>query len=361
MINLENNSELNTWLSWLESGGVYRSSNGVFYLYKLFENSDKNVENSIVYMTFYDSDPVLSKLKFFAKFNDSDFKLILSKLKKHLDFKEEQNDLHIPFSKLSNSDFEFSYKEITSKIYREEIEKAVPIVCINSDHNFSKTDLLKILTNLTSASNNLYPYGFWTKEFGIIGCTPEILFTKTENQLVSIALAGTLPKNQMQDRPSLLKDPKELREHEIVVQDIIDRFSKYGTPQVEKTKIVELPNLFHLATKISVTSNVEPIEIMKYLHPTGALGVIPRNFGLRWLKDLPFQSERGIFGAPIMFSHPDFGYNCLVAIRNLIWTERKLKIHAGCGLVKASIFENEFKELKAKIESIKSMLGINRL
>lgn len=358
MTNLENNSDLNIWLSWLQNGGVYRSSLGYFYLYKKNDIFCKSSENSIVYMNFYEHEPIFSQLSFFAKLNPADFTDTLTKLKAHFKIKEEENKLQIPFMDLSPTDFEFSYKEITSKIFRGEIEKAVPIVAVNAKHFFSKIDLLKTLSHLTACSENLYPYGFWNEHIGVVGCSPEILFNKYENQIVSMAIAGTLPKDQVLNRIPLMKDPKELREHKIVVQDIIDRLSKYGTPQVENTKTVELPTLFHLATKISVVCNANPIEVMKHLHPTGALGIIPRNFGISWLKQLSFQSERSVFGAPIMFSHPDFGHQAVVAIRNLMWHGDKTTIHAGCGLVKDSVFENEFKELNAKIQSVKTILGV---
>jgi isochorismate synthase EntC len=53
---------------------------------------------------------------------------------------------------------------------------------------------------------------------------------------------------------------------------------------------------------------------------------------------------------------------CLVAIRNIQWQDvadqRVWTLGAGCGLVPQSVFENEWKELAAKRDSVCQLMGL---
>ena len=90
-------------------------------------------------------------------------------------------------------------------------------------------------------------------------------------------------------------DAKELREHRMVVDDIVRRIAPFANVEVEPLGILELPSIAHLATQIRFEEiGVERMsfaEIVRRLHPTAALGVSPRSeAGERWLRD----ADRGI-------------------------------------------------------------------
>lgn len=255
--------------------------------------------------------------------------------------------------------FQNSYQQVLGKIHRGEIEKAVPIVFARAAQAPDIKDRACLLDRALEAHSELFVYGYWTENDGILGATPETLFDFSPGSLTSMALAGTYSRSVEHARTQILKDPKERHEHQLVINDIKERLGSFGFVQIGETHSVEFPTLVHLRTRVQIDSPSGTVDdYFKALHPTPALGVAPRNYGTGWMKDLPDQKDRGLFGAPLLFSLPENRVVALVAIRNLIWQNGTSKIGTGCGLVQASDMLKEWNELTTKRESIFQTLGL---
>lgn len=265
------------------------------------------------------------------------------------------------FTPASLEGFRESFQVIQGKIHRGELEKAVPVTFARSTEIPGPAERAHMLFSALEAHSGLYVFGFWNSSDGIIGASPEILFHQQGNVLKTMALAGTLPKSSGLPKETLLKDPKEMKEHRLVVEDIQKKLQKLGWVKVAQTEVVEFPQLSHLRTEIEVeVSQVTPKEIVQTLHPTAALGVFPRNYGIQWMQSLPDQSDRGLFGAPMIFSISRNENIAIVAIRCLQWDSRGSKVGAGCGLVKESDLFKEWQEIAVKRESVFRVLGLYR-
>lgn len=263
------------------------------------------------------------------------------------------------FSTLHREHFETTFREIQRRLQRGEIEKAVAGLFVESTKTFHPAMLLSHLAALLETQLPVFVYGFWNEKTGALGATPEILFHQKANVIRTMALAGTRPANN-RDRLPLLRDPKEIREHNLVIQDIKQRLEKFGPVRVGNTEEVSYQTLFHLRTFLEVRSSfVESKELVKHLHPTPALGVSPRNYGVKWMKELPEQIDRGLYGGPICFQVSATESIGLVAIRSMFWDEKRIRIGVGCGLVEASELEREWEELHLKLNSIYKLMGIN--
>lgn len=258
--------------------------------------------------------------------------------------------------------FAASFEAILERIHHGLLKKAVPIVFENSTDNISPARIVAMIKDLLRAPANLYVFGSWQKGRGILGATPEVLLKKEGHILKTMALAGTCPKEEALERGSLLEDPKERHEHDLVVQDILQSLAKYGSVKVDGPKILDLPTLFHLKTDIEcqrpVGKDFSFFEACQALHPTSALGVFPRDYGYEWMKNLPEQKERQGFGAPWGISWSAEEALCLVAIRNIQWNPSGCRIGSGCGLVAQSDLQQEWRELFQKRRSVKKVLGL---
>ncbi|MGZ5278308.1 MAG: chorismate-binding protein [Pseudobdellovibrionaceae bacterium] len=253
--------------------------------------------------------------------------------------------------------FQESFQAIQGKIHRGEVEKAVPVVFAQSPLIPTPSQRARMIHQALEAHPDLYVYGFWNEASGILGATPEILFHLTEKKLKTMALAGTLPRANDE---ALLRDPKEIKEHQLVVKDIKERLEKLGWVKVHEMHIAEYGILSHLRTFIDVEiSDLTVEDLVKRLHPTAALGVFPRNYGLAWMETLPYQDQRGIFGAPIVFSLSRSESIALIAIRCLQWSENGSQIGSGCGLIESSYLQKEWQELALKRESVMKSLGLS--
>lgn len=257
-------------------------------------------------------------------------------------------------------DFQSAFVEIQKRIRAGEIVKAVPVIFARKAGVPHLSERAQMIMQLTEAPSSLFIHGFWNLQRGILGATPETLFVTEGEFLKTMALAGTLPKAATAGRKPLLEDEKELKEHDLVVQDIENVFKVYGHVEKQGPFVIELPSLWHLKTNMQVKAQIKTQDFARLvdsLHPTPALGVSPRAAGFSWMQELRGQEGRASYGAPFGFLNAKKKI-CLVAIRNLQWNEKETMIGSGCGIVAESQLEQEWEELKQKRQSVRKILGL---
>lgn len=269
----------------------------------------------------------------------------------------------------SRESFDQSFALIQKHIAQGDLVKAVPIVFEHASLSLSLSQRAYFILNLLSVDARLHVYGFWSSTKGFLGASPELLFTTRDMQLNTMALAGTLPKANVEGvssaeaSASLLLDKKEREEHQWVIDDLHSLLQKIGQVTVRETEVLELPMLYHLYTPISVQmkEGLSTAQLLRLLHPTPALGVAPRSFDFRSMQAWPEQMERRSFGAPFVIQLRENGLvesTAVVAIRQIQWDECKISIGSGCGVVKSSHADREWQELTQKRLSVKKVLGL---
>ncbi len=201
--------------------------------------------------------------------------------------------------------------------------------------------------------NDQFAFGFQYRGEGMCGVTPELLFRVRNGVLTTAALAGT----GTPDGPSLLDDGKEKLEHDLVIEHILGSLVGLGEIQAGRTSERHYPRLKHLFTPITVRLAEQPVfaDLVNRLHPTAALGGVPRTAALDFLR-LRSQDRRR-FGAPFGYSTPE-EMVCVVAIRALQWQREQAWLMAGCGVVEGSVAEREWMELALKRKSTARQLGL---
>ncbi len=348
------------WAKILSSGSFlcWRGSWWFFTTLSPSINFENNKENQLVIFDFFGSSGNSYKAqRILGPFSSA---ALRESIAEYLaDLKPEKN----PFSWFPphQEDFLRSFSSVMDKIISGEIKKAVPISFLEGRGQLTSFQLAQFILKLCDAPQTLIPYGFWHDDSGFIGATPEILYSRFEDQFETMALAGTAPQDFSKSQ-DLLNDPKERHEHQLVIQDIEEKLFNLVDLNFAPTTILELPHLRHLHTavkgRIQDLQATNDLEIIQRLHPTSALGVYPRQQGINWLLDLPEQKERKNFGAPILYNLPDGNVVTLVGLRRLEWSHQDIRIGAGCGLVRESIFAREWLEVTRKIESVRKLLGI---
>jgi len=240
--------------------------------------------------------------------------------------------------------------------------KAVPVVFATTEADLSDQDQrLALLMRLARSPRHLYLYGMWSENAGLLGATPELLFERGADGWVrTVALAGTRAHDGPRAAELLFQDPKERFEHQLVIDDIRERLAALGEVEVGGTEVIELPTLYHLRTRLALRPKSAPTfsELVERLHPTPALGLFPRALGFAEMRRWDDSAEsRGRFGAPFGVCF-EGGETCVVAIRNIQWQGRELRLGSGCGVVGASQMAREWSELALKRDSVKRMLGL---
>lgn len=259
------------------------------------------------------------------------------------------------------ADFAQRFAGVMHLIERGELQKAVPIAARFSRDIVSPRRVRSMLVAAIKYAHQqpLHIYGWWQAGSGILGVTPETLFEIPAGgkTLHTMALAGT----RRPGNATILADRKERLEHQVVVDSIVQRLLPLADVRTGPVSEVELPNLVHLQTPIEAIPHT-PVTFDRWvhaLHPTPAVGAWPMARGQAWLDEQERELPRGRHGAPFGFIDPQDGSaRCLVAIRNVQWTPQEARMIAGCGVVRGSQLENEWREVNAKIESIRAALAL---
>lgn len=258
--------------------------------------------------------------------------------------------------------FNTAFAELQKKFKNNELNKAVPFATESAESNMHTSRLVNSLKAILeyAQNNSVYVYGFWDENEGMLGATPEKLFSCNDQGLLeTMACAGT--KKMGEDENSLLSDPKELHEHDLVVQGIRQSLTTYGKVTAGPLQLLKLPHLMHLVTPLSMQlQNQLPFqELVNALHPTPALGAYPKDAGMKWLLDYQQHIDRSRFGAPAGYFLPEtMQSNCYVAIRNVQWKDAQMHVSAGCGVVAKSQCDREWNEINLKLNAIKKMLDL---
>ncbi|MEI8039344.1 MAG: chorismate-binding protein [Verrucomicrobiota bacterium] len=255
---------------------------------------------------------------------------------------------------LAAAPFAGVFQEVMAAIHSGVFEKTVPVV--TETGSAEGTPGPAILAAMCAQGTPLQSYGWVEPESGFAGATPELLVALDGTRLETMALAGTA---RCEDRDVFAVDEKEIREHEYVAQTLVSKLLHLGRLERHTREILELGPIVHFLTLIEVDLHaaMAPEELLQRLHPTPALGPLPRTDGtldllLEWRQRLGCPSQ---FGAP--FGLWDEGrFDAIVAIRGVWWQGTQLRIPAGCGIIEASRLVNEWRELRLKRDAVKRFL-----
>ena len=252
----------------------------------------------------------------------------------------------------SFTEFHTVFAGIQQKIKQGYLKKGVPVFFETIIKEVCVLTFLKTLfQKTTSISQEGFLYGAWNANGGVLGFTPETLFSFSGKNISLMALAGTAPW----PGPDLFHDPKEIQEHQWVIQSLKEALGRTVNWNVSHTKEKKFGSLKHLHTKIEgvLKAPVDFTLLCRKLHPTAALGGFPKQAAMCWLRENSQQKNRGHFGAPFgFFDGKNKGF-CLVALRGVEWDSQGLRLGTGCGLVENSILQKEWRELILKRNQIK--------
>jgi menaquinone-specific isochorismate synthase len=204
-----------------------------------------------------------------------------------------------------------------------------------------------------------------------VGVTPELLVRREGRRAKSHPLAGTigLPHNEPREDYEnwLLNSEKNLHEHSVLGAEVTNLFSKfYETIETEPhPSIVSLRSVAHLGTWIYAESQYEvdtpdAIELVRELHPTAAVGGLPRDEAYELIRSLEV-IDRGHYAGPVGWIDSSGDGDWWVGIRGVIIEGPHFEAWAGAGIVSESDPVAEREETKLKLDSVLTSLLVDRL
>ena len=204
-----------------------------------------------------------------------------------------------------------------------------------------------------------------------VGASPELLARRTGRTLVSHPLAGTiaLPPNVAPDdyQNWLLGSAKNLHEHSVPVNEIVTTLATmyddvYADPN---PSIVTLRTLAHLGTWITASSSndqmvPDALEVLRRLHPTSAVGGVPRRSAYELIRRLE-QHDRGQYAGPLGWIDANGDGEWWIGFRGVLLRGAEFEAWAGAGIVSESDPTAEREETRAKLASVLSSVLVDHI
>jgi isochorismate synthase len=202
-----------------------------------------------------------------------------------------------------------------------------------------------------------------------VGASPELLLRRTGALVESHPLAGTiaLPPNVAPDdyKTWLLGSTKNLHEHSVPVNEIVTCLATVFDDVVADPtpSIVSLRTLAHLGTWITARNldsapGPDALEVLGLLHPTSAVGGVPRHSAYQLIQRLE-QHDRGVYAGPLGWIDQNGDGEWWIGFRGVLVKDTQFEAWAGAGIVSESDPTAEREETKAKLLSVLSSVLVD--
>jgi menaquinone-specific isochorismate synthase len=234
-------------------------------------------------------------------------------------------------------------------------------LCATTEHALSAWSVMRMLRD-TSPGCYHFCYRL-SPNHAFVGASPECLFRLQGRQIESECIAGTIERgaNDDDDRrlaDQLLASEKDRREHSYVVENSLRGLGTLCESMDADTspRVLPLPTLQHLFTRICgvLRRDVTVGDVLEHLHPTAAVGGVPRDAALAAIRELEPQS-RGWYSGPVGWWESDRA-EFAVAIRSAMITGSEAHVFAGAGIVSGSIPDKEWQETHNKAQAFLKVL-----
>lgn len=220
-------------------------------------------------------------------------------------------------------------------------------------------------------TSNPSPYMFYisSDDLEIAGASPETLVKLQNGNLSTFPLAGTKPRGKtdeedLQNERDLLSDPKELAEHNMLVdlgRNDLGRISKFGTVTVENYLSIErFSHVMHIGSTVrgEIRDDKNALDALDAVLPAGTLSGAPKIRACEIINKLE-NNKRGIYGGAIGYIDFTGNLDTCIAIRIAFKKNGKVFVRSGAGIVADSVPENEYQECMNKAQAVMNALKLS--
>ena len=222
--------------------------------------------------------------------------------------------------------------------------------------------LLNTYRVLRTVNPSPYMFYFAGTDVEVAGASPETLVKLEDGVLHTFPLAGTRPrgKTEAEDlalEKELLQDPKELAEHNMLVdlgRNDLGKVSKFGTVQVEKLHSIErYSHVMHIGSTVrgEIREDLDALDAIEAVLPAGTLSGAPKIRACQLIGELE-QNKRGIYGGAIGYIDFTGNMDTCIAIRIAYRKNGKVFVRSGAGIVADSDPEKEYNECINKAKAV---------
>lgn len=228
-----------------------------------------------------------------------------------------------------------------------------------------RLDVARALRRLAAGNGESTVFAVAREATCFLGGTPEPLVRVRDGTLGTAVVAGSAPRGATpeEDRrlgERLLRSGKDLAEHATVVEAIHASLASVCATitMSPRPQLLSTNALHHLYTSVAgrLAGPRSILDLVERLHPTPAVGGVPRAAALRWIRDREGW-DRGWYAGPVGWANGAGGGEAVVAIRSALVRDAEAVLFAGCGIMGDSDPASEYAESTWKLRPMLAALG----
>lgn len=289
----------------------------------------------------------------------SQIQALLKKIEKAID-KEKTESAPLRLETITYSVSEAEWADQVARIHAE-IKKGMLQKCVLARQTkiVCSRPMDIFLDVKTADLKGTYYIAIKEADCSFFAVTPELLYTRKQNQVKSMAIAGTRKRGLSEGEDhhlgeALWDSEKESREHALVTEYVVEALKSCcdGDTKIEGKKILKLNKVQHLLVMMEgqLRSDASDLDLIKALHPTPATAGSPREASLALIDVLESQ-KRGCYAGAMGWVSKEKA-TLAVTIRGGYVQGEILTLVSGAGIVAQSEASAEWKELNLKVNAI---------
>lgn len=204
-------------------------------------------------------------------------------------------------------------------------------------------------------------------ELAIASSSPERLVSIVDGRVETRPIAGTRPRHNDRETDSallgqLLASEKEQAEHVMLIdleRNDLGRVCKAGSVKVDEFMVIEsFAHVHHIVSNVvgELNDGVLPGDVIAAVFPGGTITGCPKVRCMALIAELE-ASPRGAYTGSIGYLGRDGNMDLNILIRTLTFSQGRVRLRAGAGIVADSEPAAELEETRAKARGLLLALG----
>ncbi len=259
------------------------------------------------------------------------------------------------------------YEEMVRKAKRHIVDGNIFQVVLSRRYEAKNMhDSVELYRKLRDVNPSPYMYLFEFGEVGIVGASPETLFTVHNRKLITNPIAGTCPRGESDAEDAelaekLLADEKERAEHVMLVdlgRNDVRMVSKPGSVQVEDFMTVrKYSHLQHIESTVTgmLRDDSDAFDATRAIFPAGTLSGAPKIRAMEIIDALE-KDARGIYGGGVGYYTWNGDADFAIVIRTIVLAGDRMFVQAGAGIVADSDPTYEYLETERKMAAMMKVI-----
>lgn len=255
------------------------------------------------------------------------------------------------------------YEAHVSKI-KHHIRLGDVFQCVPSQRVVHPTDLhpFNIYRQLRSVNPSPYMFYIDFDGFNLIGASPEVLVKIEGGRVITHPIAGTVKRGRTAEEDDrlaneLLHSSKDRAEHVMLVdlaRNDINRVCDPMSSQVDQfMKLERFSHVTHLVSQCSGVLRPEKtrFDALRSVFPAGTVSGAPKVRAMQLIHELEQETRGAYAGAVGHWGYEPENMSTCIALRTMMYKDKKVYLQAGGGIVYDSDPTDEYYETINKMNS----------